>query len=236
MLTQAQKVEIRAKVAEMESTIVPSEHGDDTIGALARDDADLAAELLASDDPLMPILRTALVINWKEVAMVRRYDHFRKTFPHISTLFELKRAMDALDPIAFCKSHLKIDATSDSNPKYRLLRNLVEGFLEYQSALGIATEMAAIRQWAANVDVKNLKDDPIGMRHGVGIGVVENIRRNLGMSVIKPDRHVIGVVRQCLGLQLAPEAYGAFAESLGMEKRRLDFILFKFGQLRNISA
>jgi hypothetical protein len=65
--------------------------------------------------------------------------------------------------------------------------------LEYQKFFRLSSEIKAIRHWSAKVDFANLKNDPIGKRHGVGPAVVQNIKLNLGESVGKMDRHVIGV-------------------------------------------
>jgi hypothetical protein len=236
-LSDKGKAEIRAKLAEMEKTTVATEkQGNVPIEKLAREDAEISSSLLKSNDALMPVLRTALVINWKEKAMSSRYNHFRKSFPEITTLTQLKEAMDQEDPLAFCDAYLNIKASSENNPKYRLLKTLVDGFLEYCSTLGISTEIGALRHWAENVDIKNLNSDPIGRLHGVGIGVVENIRRNLGMHVIKPDRHVIGVMEKWLQLKLPPTEYGNLADSISVDRRYFDFVLFKFGQAKGISA
>ena len=46
--------------------------------------------------------------------------------------------MDNTDPLKFCKEYLNINASSsaaDKNPKYRLLRELTNGFLEYRRCI-----------------------------------------------------------------------------------------------------
>ena len=75
-----------------------------------------------------------------------------------------------------------------------------------------------------------------GKRHGVGPGVVGNIKLNLGERVIKPDRHVIGVMKQFLQIDIPFDRYNEFARFIGLDPRYLDCILFEYGKLKNISA
>jgi len=59
--------------------------------------------------------------------------------------------MDKTDPLDFCKRYLNINAnssTANENPKYCLLRELTNGFLEYQKEHSLSSEMEAIRHGA----------------------------------------------------------------------------------------
>ena len=189
-------------------------------------------------DALRPILRTALVINWPESAMIKRYDQFIKNFPEISTLLELKRVIDNTDPLEFCITYLDIKAKSENNPKYLLLKELTNGFLEYKHINEVPSEIDAIRHWTESVDIKKsqLKKDFIGRRHGVGPGVVENIRLCLGYNVIKPDRHVEGVMKQILKVDIPYVKYKDFADEIEIDSRYLDCLLFKYGKAKLIST
>ena len=192
--------------------------------------------LRASNDSIAPVLRTALVINWKEQAMRVRYERFRCKYPEISSLARLKELIERTDPVAFCKNYLDINATSDKNPKYVLLKTLTWGFLDYQIAGNFSSEIDALRDWAENVDKHGLTQDPIGKCKGVGAGVVENIRLNLGCSVIKPDRHVIGVLKNVMDVKISCENFNELARSIGMEPRKMDWLLFRYGQKKQISV
>lgn len=196
-------------------------------------------ELLNSTDSLSPILRTALVINWKESAMQSRYKRFKELFPEVTDLQHLKKLIESINAFDFCTIYLNIKPNPtkpQANPKYALLKTLTDGFLEYKDLIGASNEMEALRHWATRVNVKDLRNDFIGRRKGVGIGVVENIRLNLGYTVIKPDRHVIGVVQHFLKLDIQPEKYLELSRALGIDARYLDCLLFEYGKLKNISA
>jgi hypothetical protein len=238
MLSNEKKEEMLRRIKEIEDFSITHDDGDMRIGALCDVITAESAKLVNSSDSLTPILRTALVINWRESAMKSRYDHFKKTFPEICTLSALKRVLDTTDALEFCKTYLNINANSsgaDKNPKYQLLLQLTNGFLEYQEQCGLPSEIEAIRHWGAQVDVADLKHDPIGRMRGVGPAVVENIRLNLGCRVVKGDRHVIGVMRNFLGVDIAESRYAEFARFIGKDPRYLDCILFEYGKAKNIS-
>lgn len=238
MIATEQKSEILNLLSKMEESLVVTDAGTNSIAALCEVSDKKSKLLLESIDPLTPILRTALVINWRESSMQSRYDRFRKLYPAISNLSDLQNALDSTDAMLFCKDYLDIKANPlkpDANPKYALLKTLTKGFLEYKVEFGFAAEIDAIRHWALNLKVSELKKDSIGKRKGVGIGVVENIRLNLGYPVIKPDRHVIGVMKQCFKLDIPCERYIEFATLLGLNARYLDCVLFEYGKLKKIS-
>ena len=159
--------------------------------------------------------------------MKSRYQRFVAMFPEISTLSALKRVMDTTEPLAFCETYLKIHANSaaaDKNPKYCLLKALTDGFLEYQKLHGLSSEIEAIRQWSGRVKLDDLENDFIGKR------------LNLGDRVMKPDRHVIGVMEQCLQMKIPLDRYSEFAHLIGKNPRYLDCILFEYGKAKKISA
>ncbi len=85
--------------------------------------------------------------------MKPRYVRFVTTFPEISTLAALKTVMDNTKPWDFCKTYLNINANKSvphKNPKYCLLKELTNGFLEYQKFHNLSSEIEAIRHWSVN--------------------------------------------------------------------------------------
>ena len=235
MLDAQEKARIMGKYLELEATIVNGE----SIGERARKSVDESAGLSGTEDPVAPVLRTALVINWPEIAMKTRYAAFRVRYPEIDSLAKLREVMRATPPLDFCVGYLGINANPlkpDQNPKYVMLRALTDEFLDYQAKHGIDSEIEALRAWAEAVDMTDLGNDPIGKIKGVGPGTVENIRLNLGYVTVKPDRHVIGVARKVLGISVSPLEYAKVAESLGINPRRFDMTLFAYGQLKGISS
>ncbi len=113
MISNEKKQEVLSLISEIENLTVKHDDKDIAIGTLCRTITAESAELAKSSDSLTPILRTALVINWKESAMKSRYERFVRCFPEISTLSALKRVMDNKGALDFCKTYLKINAKTD---------------------------------------------------------------------------------------------------------------------------
>ena len=234
MLQDHEKSQLFERFLEIERTNVNGQ----PIGEIVRAVVEESEALMIATDPIAPILRTALVINWRESAMKKRYESFRQRFPNIDSLSSLQTAIDETLPIDFCANYLGIHANPDKpgkNPKYMLLKALTRGFIEYQGIQNIQREIEAIRHWADRVDIDNLKGDPIGNLHGVGPGTVENIRLNLGYSTVKPDRHVIGVAKKVLGIASSPLQYTQLAKFIGINPRRFDSVLFEYGKAAGVS-
>jgi len=253
--SNSRKEELRIIFRKMQISVICGNSGQNADGQVIegyrQDFIAMRDQLRKSTDVIAPILRTALVINWRERAMEVRYARFCKLYPKIKTLNELKSCMPRQvrentdidkklrdEIVAFCKDYLDINVDKDQphrNPKYRLLQSLVHGFLEYQKEG--ETEIAAIRRWCESFqdDGNNVRTDFIGSRDRVGIGSIENIRLNLGYPVVKPDRHVIGVMEHCFNAKIPLHQYINFAMLLDPDPRYADHILFKYGQQNNIS-
>lgn len=242
MISNDKKQEFLSRISEIENFITTRDGKAIAISAVGKAEAAEAARLRQSSDSLTPILRTALVINARESAMRPRYERFIKTFPEITTLSNLQRVMDSTEPLEFCRTYLGINATLLTNPKYCLLKVLTDGFLKYQKENGWPTEIEAIRQWSAGVDLDGLEKDPIGRLHGVGPGVVGNIKLCLGEAVVKRDRNVVWVMTEVFQVDVPRDFkkfvtfMKEFAQSVGIEDLRyLDSILFEYGKAKKIS-
>lgn len=241
-MSEAERQAVLSKISQIENFITTHDGRTLAISALAKAEEAKSAELRESSDSLAPILRTALVINARESAMKPRYERFIKMFPEITALSDLQRVMNSTEPLEFCRRYLNINAKIVTNPKYWLLKVLTDGFLNYQKENGCPTEIEAIRRWSASVKLDKLKEDPIGRLHGVGPGVVGNIKLCLGEPVVKRDRHVVGVMTNFLQVEVPREFeefvkfMEEFAQDIGKETRYLDSILFEYGKANNISA
>ncbi len=197
---------------------------------LAKEKEKRLKEYSTLDSTVFPILNTALVINWKWETAKKRIDRFFRLFPQINSLQKLNMEIERNDPIKFCITYLQINASSDKNPKYQLLRNLCQEFLAYQSEYNFSTEKEALLQWANNVDMSNLKNDPIGKLHLVGPAAVENLRMMMGIDVVKPDRHVLRVIKSEFGVTIDCDEFNDFAKALGVSPTYLDKVLYEYGR------
>lgn len=181
----------------------------------------------------MVIVGTALVINWKYETAKSRIDRFEKNYPRIDSLEKLNKAIDKTPANVFIKDYLNINPNPvhpELNPKYVMLVNLCKSFLEYKKMKMIKDDKEAMKDWADNVDVFNIKDDFIGRIKGVGPGVVLNILLSLGYDVVKPDRHVIATSKNQFNLKIAPYEFANLSNAVGESQLYLDKVLFEFGR------
>jgi hypothetical protein len=54
--------------------------------------------------------------------------------------------------------------------------------------------------------------------------------------MVKGDRHVIGVMKKFLQIDIPENRYTEFARFIGKDPRYLDCILFEYGKMKNISS
>jgi len=85
MLSNDKKQAVLARISEIEKYVLKHQGKDIPIDVVCGIKTAESDELAKLSDSVMPILRTALVINWRESAMKSRYEHFRTAFPEIST-------------------------------------------------------------------------------------------------------------------------------------------------------
>jgi hypothetical protein len=98
VLSERKRCEVLSRIREIETFVVANQDGKISIGALCNTAAATTAELAKSLDAITPVLRTALVINWRESMMKVRYERFIRSFPEISTLTALRKIMDTTEP------------------------------------------------------------------------------------------------------------------------------------------
>ena len=184
--------------------------------------------------PVYPVISTALAINWKENLALPRKERFFKLYPQIDTLEKLKEVIYKTEPRQFLAEYLNINSNQDDpskNPKYTLLKNLCEGFLEYKVENNITSEIEAILDWANKVNINNLDTDIIGKRSGVGPAVVQNIQLTLNFNTIKGDRTVLRQLSD-FGIKVKPENVATVATELGVSEVYLDTVLFEYGKAK----
>jgi hypothetical protein len=85
VLSNEKRQEVLSRISEIESFVIKHDDKDVAICALCNKKAAESEKLTELSDSLMPILRTALVINWRESAMKsdttisgRRFRRYRR--------------------------------------------------------------------------------------------------------------------------------------------------------------
>ncbi len=159
-----------------------------TLGEVARE----SARDMKEDNPASVFVNTALAINWEwETHAKPRLDQFKVHYPKVESLSDLKGLLDSMSERNFCRKVLGINSSKPGNPRYRMLKGLVEAFLDYKRRNGLKDDWGVIQKWGGQVNPDDLANDPVvGGMKGVGLATVQNIKIVSGFDTSKPDRRV----------------------------------------------
>ena len=222
---------LKCFLTEIENLYVTNENDSVTIRQLALRRQKEAVECdKLSKSPVDSVVSTALVINWGEELARPRIKHFKKK--QINSIEMLYETILNTEPKLFLKEYLDINSDKPTyNPKYKLLKTLCQAFLKYKTKHNFESEIEAMIHWADNLDIKDLDNDTVGKNYGVSYGVVQNIKLTLGYNVIKPDRHVLKILKERLNKTIKPQELSELAVDLEMSELYLDTLLFEYGKL-----
>ena len=97
--------------------------------------------------------------------------------------------------------NLKDLAEADLNELRNVWRNkrswvIAKEICSYLSTLG--DDKMALRTWARNANLENLKEDPVGRIKGVGIVTFQYLRMMGGIDTVMPDKIVKKVINEIL--------------------------------------
>jgi hypothetical protein len=195
-LTKDRVPEIKLAIEKMRSEL-----GEDgrSLGELAKENA----KDMKEDSPAVVLVNTALAINWKWALAKKRLELFEAKYPNVKSFADLKALFDSMTERNFCQQILGFNSTKKGNPRYKMLKNLVEGFLDYKRKSGFKNDWETIEKWGEQVDVDNIFRDPVAKgRPGIGLATVQNIKIVSGFDTIKPDRRVVAVLENLLNMDL----------------------------------
>ncbi len=163
-----------------------------TLGEIARE----SARDMKEDNPASVIVNTALAMNWEWETHARpRLDQFKRHYPNVESLSDLKGLLDSMSERDFCRKVLGFNSTKPGNPRYRMLNGLVEAFLDYKRRNGLKDDWEVIQKWGRQVNPDDVDNDPVvGGMEGVGLATVQNIKIVSGFNTSKPDRRVNNVL------------------------------------------
>ena len=220
---------LRQKIEEMRQTEVEREGETLTIGELARE----GAKSIEVENAAVAIVTTVLAMRqkWRETAKPRVED-FKMKYSDIRTLRDLELLMESMSEREFCKSVLGLRIAETPFPRYARLREFVEAFLTYQEETGIEDDWEAMKDWARNVDVNNVKNDIVGKIKGVNLATVQNLRLLCGIDTVKPDVHVKNVLKE-IGLGNEVGVVELLSELTGYSSLELDQIFWHWDTHRS---
>lgn len=119
------------------------------------------------------------------------------------------------------------------NKKYDTLCHIIASINGIRKNQSIS-DYDTIHEWAKNVDISNLKSDPIGKNKNVAIATVQHLRMVFGVDTVKPDHWVKKVLSKEFGLEnpndiQAINAVQDIAKIAHKSVFEVDQILVKYG-------
>ena len=218
---------LKEKIEEMRSTRIRKT--EELIGEVAQ--KHLASQW--AETPAEALVNTALAIRqkWRETVEPRLKD-FRKNYPDIKTIYDLKKLMDSTSEYVFCDKVFGMKIKETPNRRYKILKSMIMAFVKHQKAEGFTSDYGAMQDWAQKCDTSNLKDDFIGKIPNVGLATVQNLRICLGINTSKPDVHIKSALKE-IGLGNDVEVCELISELTGYSPLELDQIFWHWDKNRS---
>lgn len=195
-----------------------------SIGKLAKAKPD------QTKNPVEILVATALAMRqrWYESALPR-LQRFKQQYPNLTTFSGLQTLIASMSEQEFCHKVFNIRITKAHFHRYELLKDLVHVFTQYKEQNFLNDDYDALSQWASNVNIDDLSNDPIGQIHNVGLATVQNIRLLTGIDTVKPDIHVKNALKH-IGLGNEIGIVELLSELTGYSCRELDLIFWYWGR------
>lgn len=180
-------------------------------------------------DPVLLLMDATLSINRQYNKFVLpRIEHFKKEFPNINTLEQLKNLIDKKGINAF------ENVWNYNHPKrVEILQDLAKFFLDYKTENSISDDLESMKHWARSVDINSGKILPID---GMGFATSQYIRKMLGVDSVKPDVHIKRSIFEGTGEKMSDRKTVLFiestAETMGVTATALDHAIWKHYSLK----
>ena len=191
-------------------------------------DYSLGREFGYVDDPNGPVLICVDAVlqarrNYERIVKPR-INRFRRQWPQISSLSDLKRLIER-----YGHGRFEEEVWDYRSPKrVQTLELLVDWFLAYKRKLGFADDLDAMRHWARQPYRQPLSAD--GVR-GIGFKTTKYLQMLAGTQTVAPDTHIHQAVEDALGRSVANETAVDLLEEaarrLGVGATALDHAIWK---------
>ena len=218
---------LKEKIEEMRSTKIRE------TGKLIREVAGKHLVGQWANTPAEALVNTALAIRqkWRET-VEPRLDEFRKNYPEVQTIYDLKKFIESMNEHEFCDKVFGMKIKETPNRRYEMLKGMVTSFVQYQKKKGFSSDLEAMKDWAQNCDLSNLENDLIGKLSNVGLATVQNLRICLGINTLKPDVHIKRALKE-IGLGNDVEVCELVSELTGYSLLELDQIFWHWDKNRS---
>lgn len=218
---------LKEKIEEMRNTKIKSTK--EMIGEVAR--KHLVSQW--AETPAEALVNTVLAIRQRWTETVEpRLDAFRRNYPHIRTIYDLKKLIDSMSEYDFCDKVFGMKIKETPNRRYEMLKGMVTSFIQYQKEKGFSSDSKAMKDWAENCELSDLESDIIGELPNVGLATVQNLRICLGIDTLKPDVHIRRAMEE-IGLGNDVEVCELISELTGYSPLELDQIFWHWDRNRS---
>ena len=188
------------KIQQMQETEIQDESGRIfTVGEVAKSRfTELKQQpFLWVNNHVEALINTALNIRQKTETVKKRMKVYRKNYSHIKNLYDLKKLINSMSEKECLYKVLGFNKVKKlNNPRYNVLKAMIEAFISYQKRKGFSSDYEAMKDWAHNFDLSNLNNDALAEIHGVGLARVQNLRMCLGVDTVKPDVHIENALKE----------------------------------------
>ena len=189
---------------------------------------DLSEQLAAEfgyDHPVLVCLDAVLSIRRPyQTFVVPRINAFRERYGDVDTLPNLRKLIEQHSEDGF------VDVWNYRHPeRVRMLDALAVFFLAHGEKHCFTDDLAAMRHWAEHFNVAHKQSLDVA---GIGPATTQYLRMLLGVSTVKPDRHIHRTVQQALGRRVtngeAISLVEAVAKRLGVGALVLDHAIWRW--------
>lgn len=174
------------------------------------------------ENPALILIDAVLSINRQyRPFVVPRLEYFKKNFPFVNSLNELKTLIEKYGKTNFHKvwnyKHEK---------RVEILSDLVSFFINIKQKN--EKDIDAMKRWARTVDLSKYKLLPVS---GIGFATSQYIRKMLEIDTVKPDVHILKSIKLwgevSLNEREAVEFIEEVSKKLGLSSTTLDNTIWK---------
>ena len=202
-------------------------------GMKIRDTNELIGELAEkhelskwANNPAEALLNTVLAVRQRWFEKVEPcLENFTQNYPNVQTIYDFKKLIESMNVYEFCDKIFFMKIKKASFWRYNMLKEMITAFIEYQMNNGFTSDYEAMKNWAKNCNLSDLKNDMIGKLPNVGLATVQNLRICLGINTLKPDRHIQNALKE-MGLGNNVEVCELISEITGYTPLELDQIFW----------
>jgi hypothetical protein len=182
-------------------------------------------EEFSYQNPVLVCTDAVLSINRKYGSFVKpRLDYFVQHYPDVTQLEQMLELIQRHGYEGF-----QVVWNYKHPDRVRLLERVLNWFVAYRNSTTFQNDIDAMRHWA---DTTSLDDLGITSVEGIGFATAQYIRMLLGVSTIKPDRHILRAVQDGVGHTLPNVQVVALAEQtaqqLGTDVNKLDYAIWDY--------